>query len=176
MMHFKRFAQSAGLRTLPVVLLLAGLSIRCGVSPEEKTGEPAATTASTREAQQRPAPEDLARYLPKEGLLSNTVVPDNLLGIQELPGGNVAEYAKSKKQFQQFLLKAPNVALAAVYLNEVKSAMDQPKFVASFGGYYGVINGSPVFVFVKNKYVMGLIGLSKEDADTEGRLVAARIP
>ena len=174
-MCFSRFAQSASLRMMPLVLVLTGLSLHCG-GPEEKSGEAPAKRADAPAPRPHPAPEDLARYLPKDGLLSNTVVPDNLLGIQEIPGGNLAEYSKGKQQFQQFLLKAPSVALAAVYLNEVKSAMDGPKFVASFGGYYGVINGSPVFVFVKNQYVMGLIGLSRADADTEGRLVAARVP
>ncbi|MCW5966667.1 MAG: hypothetical protein KIT83_21695, partial [Bryobacterales bacterium] len=83
---------------------------------------------------------------------------------------------KGASTYQQFLLKAHNSGMAAVYLGYVKDAMPTRKFVAGFGGYYGEIDGKPVFVFVKGEYVTGLVGLTLEQADAEGRLIAVRIP
>ena len=88
----------------------------------------------------------------------------------------MAEYQKNGKRYRQFLIKAPSVALAAVYLSDLKDAMTNPKFVASFGGYFGELNQEPAFVFTKDEYVTGFLGLTREEADAAGRLAAARIP
>lgn len=157
-----------------LIVAIAFALLCCGPTRSESTAP--ANPESSAKPVEHPTPQDLSRYMARENLVSNTVVNDNLLGIEALPGGNLAEYKKGGRNFQQFLMKAPSVALGAVYLSEFKSAMASPKFVAGFGGYYGDIAGKPVFVFVKNEYVTGLIGLSKDEADAEGRLVAARIP
>lgn len=114
--------------------------------------------------------------MPSYGRISSSLVADPLLGVAQFPGGTVAEYKKGGKSFQQILFKAPNLPMTAAYLGYGKDAMTQPKFVASFGGYYGEIHGKPVFLFVKNEYVAGLVGLSLQDADAEGRIAAASIP
>ncbi len=114
--------------------------------------------------------------MPPEGRTSVSLVEGPLLGVAQFPGGTFAEYRKNGKSFQQILFKAPSVAMTAVYLGHGKDAMDKPKFVAGFGGYFGEIDDKPVFLFVKNEYVTALIGLPLNEADAEGRVAAARIP
>lgn len=157
-------------------LFCAWALVSCGPAPKESADAGKAAAPAVQPAPQKPKAVDSSRYLSREGQLSARMVEDQLLGIAALPGGNLATYKKGGKQFEQFLLKAPNVALGAVYLTEIKGAMANPKFVASFGGYFGDLNGKPAFVFTKNEYVTGFVGLSREEADAEGRLAAARIP
>ncbi|MCC7339516.1 MAG: hypothetical protein IT170_00395 [Bryobacterales bacterium] len=151
----------------PLLLLWAS----CGPAPKE-----AAPAAEPAASAPRPAAVDVSRYLSSDDRVKVQLVEDHLLGIQALPGGNIAEYSKGGKRFRQFLLKAPSVALSAVYLTDLKDAMSNPKFVASFGGYFGDLKGEPAFVFTKNEYVTGFLGLSREEADAAGRTAAARIP
>lgn len=152
-----------------LVLVLAGTG--CSDAPKEA---PRATEAPANTP--KPKAEDVSRYLPGDSQVSVKFVENQILGIASLPGGNIAEYTKNGKRYRQFLLKAPTVALSAVYLTDVKDAMTNPKFVASFGGYFGELNKEPVFVFTKNEYVTGFMGLSREEADAAGRVAAARIP
>ncbi len=162
------------LRVLAVSVTLIGLAgiLSCGSSTESKTSETVAPTAKLRHPEQ----EDLSRYMPKENRVSTSVTEGNLFENENLPRATVAEYKTGAKTYQQFLFKAQNPGMAAVYLGHAKDAMANAKFVAGFGGYFGEVGGKPVFVFVKNEYVTGLVGLSREDADAEGRLIAVRIP
>jgi len=155
------------------VLLIVLTLASCG-SADKEVAKPAESSAprTIQHAKQ----EDFSRFMPLENRVSAKLVDGPLLGVAQLPGGTLADYKKGAKAFQQFLFKAPSVAMTPVYLGHCKDAMTNPKFVASFGGYYGEIQGKPVFVFVKNEYVAGLIGLSLEDADAQGRVAATRIP
>ena len=49
------------------------------------------------------------------------------------------------------------------------------KLVPSFGGYFGQDNGRPVFVFTKNAWIAGVVGLPEKQADTEARTLAGRL-
>lgn len=161
---------------LAASLFCACALVGCGPASKESADAGKAATPAAAPAAPKPKAVDSSRYLARDGQLRAQLVEDQLLGIAALPGGNLATYQKGGKQFEQFLLKAPSVALGAVYLTEIKGAMANPKFVASFGGYFGELNGKPAFVFTKNEYVTGFVGLSREEADAEGRLAAARIP
>ncbi|MCL4782180.1 MAG: hypothetical protein KJZ70_04020 [Bryobacterales bacterium] len=151
--------------------LLLLLAASCGPAAKETAPVPDGAGSTPK-----PATVDVSRYLPMEAQTNVQLVEDRLLGIAALPGGNVAEYQKNGKRYRQFLIKAPSVALAAVYLSDLKDAMTNPKFVASFGGYFGELNQEPAFVFTKDEYVTGFLGLTREEADAAGRLAAARIP
>lgn len=154
-------------------MLLAGL-VACS-----SQGEKAADTQAVPAAQKKlvhPTQEDLSRYMPRDNRVTAALTEANLFGNENLPRATWAEYRKGAKTYQQFLFKAQNTGMAAVYLGHTKDAMASAKFVAGFGGYYGEIEGKPVFVFVKNEYVTGLVGLSQEEADAEGRVIAVRIP
>ena len=136
--------------------------------------------AETAEGQARklthPKQEDLQRYMPRENRQSVALLEGNLFDDENLPAATVADYRQGSKEYQQFLFKAQNMGMAGVYLGYCKDAMSNPKFIAGFGGYFGEIDGKPVFAFVKNEYVTGLVGLSLEDADAQGRVIAGRIP
>ena len=169
MRHYNRlhFRISLACTCFAMLVLAAG----CGPAAKETAPAPEAA-----ESAPKPATVDVSRYLATEAQTKVQLVEDRLLGIAALPGGNVAEYRKNGKRYRQFLLKAPSAALAAVYLSDVKDAMTDPKFVASFGGYFGELNQEPAFVFTKGEYVTGFLGLTREEADAAGRLAAARIP
>lgn len=152
-----------------LAFVLAGTG--CGEAPKEA---PRATEAPANTP--KPKAEDVSRYLSRDAQVSVKLVEDQLLGIAALPGGNIAEYNRNGKRYRQFLLKAPTVAMSAVYLTDVKDAMTNPRFVANFGGYFGEFNKEPIFVFTKNEYLTGFVGLSLEEADAAGRVAAARIP
>ncbi|MCU0226894.1 MAG: hypothetical protein MUF01_04580 [Bryobacterales bacterium] len=156
---------------LLAALLLAGM-LACGPGGETARQDVAPVTAKPKHPQQ----QDLSRFMPREHRLQAALSEGNLFNKETLPQATLAEYRKGSKTYQQFLFKAQNTGMAAVYLGHVKDAMTEAKFVAGFGGYFGQVDGKPVFVFVKNEYVTGLVGLSRDDADAEGRLVAVRIP
>ncbi len=162
-----------GSATLPVLvfLLFAG-TMGCGTTAEKTTDRtPPAPVKLTH-----PEQEDLSRYMPRENRVRAALTETNLFGNEALPRATLADYKKGPKSYQQFLFKTQSTGMAAVYLGHTKDAMTDAKFVAGFGGYFGQIDSKPVFVFVKNEYVTGLVGLSREDADAEGRLIAVRIP
>lgn len=171
MRHLSRPPLSLRLLSACAATALLLLWASCGPAPKESAPAPDVAASAPK-----PAAVDASRYLAKEGQISAQFVEDRLLGIAALPGGNIAEYRKNGKSYRQFLLKAPSVALGAVYLSDIKDAMTDPKFVASFGGYFGELNQEPAFVFTKGEYVTGFLGLSREEADAAGRIAAARIP
>ncbi len=146
-------------------------SAGCGPAPKEAAPPDAAAVPAPK-----PKAADVSRYLPRDGQVSVQFVEDQILGIPALPGGNTGEYKAGGKTYRQFLIKAPSAALAAVYLSDVKDAMASSRFVANFGGYFGELNGEPAFVFTKNEYVTGFLGLSLQEADAAGRIAASRIP
>lgn len=74
-----------------------------------------------------------------------------------------------------FVAKTPSPTDAAILLNEWRKALTSPKLVPSFGGYFGQDAGDPVFVFTKGDWVAGVRGLDEKSADSEARILAARL-
>lgn len=157
-----------------LLALMAGL-VACG-SPAENKAESTAEVPAAPVKLVHPKQEDLSRYMPRENRVSASLTQHNLFGKETLPQATLAEYKKGARTYQQFLFKTQNAGMAAVYLGYLKDEMTAAKFVAGFGGYFGEIDGKPVFVFVKGEYVTGLVGLPLKQADAEGRLIAVRIP
>jgi hypothetical protein len=150
----------------PVAVLLAGLA--CGASGPESS--PAGTKAAS------PKPPDESRRFPRENQTAMELVNDHLLGKDYLPGGNLATYDKGGKTYQLFLAATPDAQTASLAMFDVKQGLADPKFVPSFGGYYGMDGQRPMFIFAKDKYVAGVAGLTQEEADLVARDFAARIP
>lgn len=121
------------------------------------------------------APKDLSTKFPSAGQTKMQVVPDHLLDKDFMPGGNLADYKTADGAYQIFLIEAGDARAAAFMLLDWKSAMPAAKYVAHFGGYVGTDQGKPLFVFPKGPYLVGIIGLSEEKADAEGRRFAARL-
>lgn len=152
------------------MLRAIGLGVAClfamscgGEKGEEKKGPAKVRVAS---------PVDETRRFPMAGRDKVEVVPDQLFGKDFLPGGNVASYAKDGKRWQQFVIRAKSPADTAILLGQFKDAMQQPKFVAHMGGYYGTDGARSYFVFPKGNWLAGVAGLPLDESDTLGRQMA----
>lgn len=151
--------------TIPL-LLLAG----CGEEPKR-----AVTTPATQAPPPAPKASDESRRFPLKDRTGTMVVQEKILGHDFLPGGNVATYERGAKQWKLFLVRLPDANQAGILLLDYKTRLKDPKFVASFGGYFGGDEGKPVFVFTKNEWLLGVQGLDQKDADAAAREFAGRL-
>ncbi|MEZ5361495.1 MAG: DUF6599 family protein [Bryobacterales bacterium] len=99
----------------------------------------------------KPKPPDESRRFPKENQASMELVDDHVLGKDFLPGGNVATYEKDGKSYQLFLIVMKDAETASLKMFDLKGALTDAKFVASFGGYYRLDGETPWFVFAKER-------------------------
>lgn len=153
-----------------VIVSFALLSL-VGCSPKENAKK---TDTAPVPAVEKPADEP--QRFPTKDQTGITLVDNHIFGKNLLPGGNVATY-KTKKgtEYRLFLAKAKGNDKAAILLLDLKSTLSAPKFIPSFGGYYGMDDGKPTFIFQKGPYLAGIVGLKEADADKIAREFAARI-
>jgi hypothetical protein len=121
------------------------------------------------------APTDESRKMPLENRVSTSIVDDHMLDRQWLPGGTLGHYKKGNKEWDLVLIKAASPAAAADWLLDYKNELNGSKVIPSFGGFFGTDKGRPAFVFTKNAWFAGVIGLSEADADAVARVFASRI-
>ncbi len=156
------------MRHVLVVVAIGLLSIGlagCGSSPQ-----PAAKTEETP-----PPVKDDTGLLPLAGRANARVVPNHLLGIKALPGGSIADYEKDGKKYQLFVIEGDSNQKAAFMVTDLRDALKNPEYIAYMGGYFGDLNGAPVYGFAKLQYVAGVVGLPKDEADPIARQLAARL-
>jgi hypothetical protein len=103
------------------------------------------------------------------------LVPDHLLGKSFLPGGNLAQYKRGARSYQVFLIHAADAQKAAFLLVDWHHAMTQPQYLPNMGGYFGMDQGTPVYVFSKGPYVAGWVGLPQAEADRLARQLATHL-
>ncbi len=148
---------------LSVALLVA---LGCG-SPEAEQPppqEPAATPAENI--------RDETHKFHKTGLVEAKVVESNLGGKEFMPGGNFAVYEKDGKQYEVFFTQRRNPQEAMFLSTDYRDILEDSKFIAHFGGFFGMDGEKPTLVFQKNEYVVVVAGLEFEDADQAGRMIA----
>ena len=145
-----------------LVWLVAAIGILggCARKPGPATGD-AATHASA--------------LLPKENEVTVQVVSKELLGKSFMPGGALARYQKGKVSYEIFLGELPTPTDSAIVLAHWDQALKNPKVVRSLDAYYGVDGGRPIYVFAREQWVAGIIGLSEEEADRQARTLAERL-
>ncbi len=119
-----------------------------------------------------PKPADESARFSKTYRLDTIVVDNHLLGKPFMPGGTLAQYKKGRAEYEMFVAKLPTATDAAVILPDWKKLLTDPKYEASFGGYYGHDAGRPIFVFTKGPWIAGIAGLPEKDADAEARKLA----
>jgi hypothetical protein len=119
--------------------------------------------------------QDLSRMLPTKGLQHSGIVMDHVFGISKLPGGTVGNYESGGKKYRIFIIDARANQDAAFLLLDAKSALKNPEYLASFGGYFGQNGLEPVFVFAKQRYLAGIGGLPKDQADPLARTLASKL-
>ena len=150
------------------IALVLGWLAACGGAPAP---EPAAKPA----AETKPRIPDHQTWFALEGRSSFEVVEDNLLGKDWLPAGNVAQYDADGKQYTLFLAITFSPDAAGLLSFEAKGKLADAKFVPSFGGYFGMDDDTPWFVFSKGKYLLGVVGLPQDEADAVARGFAGRV-
>jgi hypothetical protein len=112
---------------------------------------------------------------PKAGLLSSEVSDAPLFGNQALPAGNVAEYRVGANSYSLFHIRTASALDAAILLSNYKATLTGVKVEAGFGGFSGLDGQTPVFVFAKDKYLLGVRGLPAKQADGVARQFAALV-
>lgn len=146
-------------------LFIALLMTGCGSSPQP--------AAKTEEAP--PAVKDDTGLLPLAGRSNARVVPNRLLGIKALPGGSIADYDNKGKKYRLFVIEGDSNQKAAFMVTDLRDALTNPEYIAYMGGYFGHLNGAPVYGFAKLQYLAGVVGLPKDEADPIARQLAARL-
>lgn len=154
---------------VPLVAVIAGAVLAsCGSQPKPAASE------SAKESP-RPKPLNESRRFPKTNLVDTTVVDQELMGKPFMPGGTLAHYKKGKVEYEMFVAQLPSPTDAAILLLDWKKALADAKPVPSFGGFYGLDAGHPVFVFSKGAWIAGVAGLAQKQADAQARLLAAEL-
>lgn len=153
-----------------VLLLAAAALLLTGCGSEPK---PVPKTEAQSEEPSRPADE--TRRFPADDQVSTEVVTNHLMNKPFMPGGTVAHYKKGNLEYMMFVAQFPTATDAAIALANWLGALQGAKLVPTFGGYFGADGGRPVFVFPKDKWVAGVVGLPQTQADPAARLLAARL-
>ena len=154
---------------VPRILSVCGLALAlCGCGSE------APKPAPVKQAEAAP-PTDDTRYLPKSGFVDSKVVAKELMSQPFMPGGTIGHYKLGAKEYDIFLAHGTTPVDVATKLIDWKKAMQEPKFLPSFGAYFGAIDKRPYFVFTKGAWIIGIVGLGEKEADGPARDVAARL-
>jgi hypothetical protein len=149
-------------------LALAALSL-CGCGSSVPNAAPVAGKLV-----EHAKPADESRKMPLDGRVSAGIVEDHILGIAWLQGGTLG-HKKGGKEWDLILVKADSPATAADWLLRYKKELTGAKLVPSFGGFYGMDQGKPTFLFTKGAWLAGVQGLPEAEADAVARPFAARI-
>jgi hypothetical protein len=142
----------------------------CSVPTETPTD-----TAEKQQAPPAPKPPDESRRFPTTNRAKIEIVDNHLLGKDFLPGGNLADYERNGKQYQQFLITCKSTDEAAFLMMDFKDQLRDAKFLGNFGGYFGFDGETPVLLFPRNDFLAGVVGLPQEEADQVARDFAARL-
>ena len=153
-----------------VGILAMVLALSCGGAVEEP---PAA--AKKKEPAPAAKPPDESRRFPSANQVKLEIVDDHLLGKDFLPGGNLADYERDGKKYQQFLISSESPDQATFLMMDFKNELRDAKFLGHFGGYFGFDGDTPVLLFPRNNYLAGIAGLPQEEADLVARDFAARL-
>ena len=140
----------------------------CGGAPPKEQPLPAPAPAAAK-------PVDESRRFPLADRTGLRLVDDHILGKDFLPGGNIAEYRRKGKTYQQFLVHSTSAESAALLLFDFKGRLKDAKYLAHMGGYFGLDGSTPVYMFQKGVFLAGFVGLPEKEADVLARQFAARL-
>lgn len=126
-------------------------------------------------AAEAPKPKDETRRFPVADQVDTKVVEKEILGKHFMPGGTMAHYKKGKTEYDMFVAEFPTATDAAIAMANWDGALQGAQLIPTFGGYFGTDGGQAVFVFPKDKWVAGIVGLPQKEADTQARILAARL-
>jgi hypothetical protein len=160
-----------------LVVIIAGAALAgCSGSAQQPEFSKRPAGESTQASHDQPATiRDQSRLLPPKGLKHSGIVMDHVAGLPKLPGGTVGDYSVSGKTYQVFIIDAGTNQQAAFLLLDAKGVLKDPEYLSSYGGYFGLEASRPVFVFSKERYLAGIVGLPKDEADPVARTLASRL-
>lgn len=145
----------------------AVLLVGCGSTP---------APAPKQESAAEPAkPKDETRRFPVADQVSTEVVNNHIMSKAFMPGGTIAHYKKGNQEYEMFVAQFPSPTDAAIALANWDGALQGAKLIPTFGGYFGSDNGRPAFVFPKDTWVAGVVGLPQAQADQAARVLASRL-
>ena len=121
------------------------------------------------------AVKDHRMLLLAEHQTSAAVVPNHLLDNKTLPGGSLGEYEAGGKKYQLFVIEAAGNQEAAFVMLDFKGTLKDPDYIAYMGGYFGMLDTKPVYVFAKKQFFAGVVGLPRDAADPIARQLAAKL-
>jgi len=156
------------MRRMLLAALAAVMLASCGSQPQP--------AASTEAQPAEPAkPRDETRRFPLDGQVSTKLVTGHMLNKPFLPGGTMAHFKKGTKEFDMFVTQFPTATDASIALANFEGALEGAHLIPTFGGYFGTDGGRPIFVFPKDTWIAGVIGLPEKEADSEARVLAAHL-
>ena len=147
---------------------LIAILCACGGAPPKEQPQAAPAPAAVK-------PVDESRRFPLADRTSIQLVDNHILGKDFLPGGNVAEYRRKGKTYQQFLVRSTSAESAALLMFDFKGHLKDAKFLAHMGGYFGMDGATPVYMFQKSVFLAGFVGLPEKEADVLARQFALRL-
>jgi hypothetical protein len=153
-------------RCWPVALV--AILCACDSAPPKEQPQTAPAPAAAK-------PVDESRRFPLADRVALRLVDDHVLGKDFLPGGNVADYKRKGKTYQQFLVRSTSNEAAALLMFDFKGHLKDAKYLAHMGGYFGLDGSTPVYMFQKGVFLAGFVGLPEKDADVLARQFAARL-
>jgi hypothetical protein len=153
---------------IPFLIVTLILLNSCGSPPKPAASKPAKKAELAK-------PLDESDRFPTANLAGTKVVDKELMGKTFMPGGTLARYKKGKKGYEMFVAKLATSTDAAILLLDWHKTMADSKLIPSFGGYFGLDAGRPVFVFSKGVWIAGIAGLPQKEADVEARALASRL-
>jgi hypothetical protein len=151
-------------------LLAATAALLAGCGSASKPAEK--TEAKTEEP---PKPADETRRFPTADQVSTQVVNNHIMNKAFMPGGTIAHYKKGATEYDMFVAQFPTSTDAAIALANWDGVLQAAKLVPTFGGYFGADGGRPAFVFPKDRWVAGVVGLPQAQADPAARVLASRL-
>jgi len=137
--------------------------------------ESKAPTKVEVKAEEPPKPSDETRRFPVADQVSTKVVNNHIMDKPFMPGGTIAHYKKGNTEYDLFVAQFPTATDAAIALANWDGALQGAKLVPTFGGYFGTDAGRPAFVFPKDKWVAGVVGLPQAQGDAIARVLASRL-
>lgn len=153
-------------------LVLAAPAILVMACCSSDTRHPAAEPVQKADIRK---PKNETRRFPSAGQVDTTVIDNHLLGKGFMPGGTIAHYRRGATQYDLFVAEFPSSTDASIALANWEMSLQGAKLIPTFGGYFGTDRGLPVFVFPKDTWLAGVVGLAQKEADFEARVLAARL-
>lgn len=123
-------------------------------------------------SQPKPAANESGQ-LPSANQVSKQEVADHVLGKPFLPAGTLAHYKTATAEYDMFVAQFPTHTDASIALANLEATIQGAKLVKGLDGYFGADAGRPIFVFPMDRWLGGVLGLPRPEAEQAARVLIA---